>query len=172
MRKVLAIFITLILGASACYNSRQWGDGGNEDGSLDGLPPIPDGGVWPDAAHWWPDANPTDVGPVCPDTGGAIEMYTCDVIAQDCADGMACYGWIEYTEDRCVREIYHTECLQPGFGDHGDSCDSWCQAGLECFVTGEGTQCLYVCDILGGDRLCPPGLICRPTDLPGIGACH
>lgn len=170
MVRALTAVCLCVVALVGCYTHRRLDDGGPGDGAADGG--LPDTGVWPDADHWWPDAEPIDVGPACPDAGVVVESLNCDVFAQNCPLGTACYGWIEYTEDPCVREIYHMDCMEPGYGGPGDPCDQWCQAGLECFVTGAGTQCLLVCDILGGLRQCPAGQICRPTDLPGLGACE
>lgn len=172
MSRWTAGLITAILLLGACYQSRRPGEGDDRDAGPDSGWSLPDSGVWPDGGHWWPDADPGDVGPACPDPGEPINAWECDILAQDCGPGLGCYGWIEYTTDPCEREIYRSACLVPGTGGHGDPCDDQCRAGLECFVTGEGTQCLYICDILGGERRCPAGMICRPTDLPGLGACH
>lgn len=163
---LLVLFVAL---SSACSSSTNIGE--PVDAGFDGTP-LPDGSPWPDAGPWWPDADPADVGPVCPGDSGVLTNLSCDVLEQDCPPGQACYGFIEYVEGECLREIYTTTCLTPGSGGQGDPCVDWCQAGYECFVTGEGTQCLAVCDIHGGGRTCPPGLICGPTDFPGIGACH
>ena len=170
MRRLFLLLAAL--GIVACYGATRLenpdgGDATPDAGSSE------DGASWPDGAVWWPDAEPGDVGPVCPDPGPPIEAYECDVLAQrGCEEGLACYAWTETTDDPCAREVYLSGCLAPGTGSHGDSCDAWCEPGLECFVTGEGTQCLHVCDFLGGEPRCPMGRICRPTDLPGLGACH
>lgn len=170
VRRASSMLLVVLL-ASGCYQaSRPWEDAGG-DGSPDTGWPLPDGGVWPDGGQWWPDADPDDFDPVCPDPGAPIRDWDCDILAQDCPPGQGCYGWIETSPDPCVREIYRSTCFMAGAGGQGDPCDQSCQPGLECFVTGEGTQCLYVCDILGGVRRCPAGLICTPTDMPGIGAC-
>jgi hypothetical protein len=166
--KIIAI-ISLVIGLVGCSSATNIGDAGDDDpdGDL-----FPDGDPWPDSGHWWPDSDPADVGPVCPDDGGVLTNYQCDVFEQDCPEDLACYGYIDYEEGECNREIYSSICLTPGLGRQGDPCDSWCQVGFDCFVTGSGTQCLAVCDIIGGTRTCPPGLICTPTDLPDVGACH
>jgi hypothetical protein len=170
MTRRLAGLVLLLVAIGGCYQSRRPGEGGEGDAGDSGWG-LPDAGEWPDGGQWWPDATPRDVGPACPDPGPPINAWECDILDQDCLPGLGCYGWIEYTEDPCIREIYRSACLVPGSGGHGDSCEDWCGPGLECFVTGEGTQCLYVCDIMGGSRRCPQGLICSPTDMPGIGAC-
>lgn len=161
------------LAAFACSSAtplrdRDAGDGGS-DGAI-----LPDGAPWPDSGVWWPDAAPPDIGPACPDPGPPRMELECDVLAQEgCPPGLACYGWTETPIDPCEREVYRTSCFTPGTGGAGAPCGDagWCAAGLECFITGEGTQCLYVCAITGGEPRCPAGHICRPTDIPGIGAC-
>ena len=45
-----------------------------------------------------------------------------------------------------------------------------CQAGYDCFITGQGDVCLKLCDLNGPDT-CTDGLICDTTDVEGIGAC-
>jgi hypothetical protein len=161
----------LVVAVAGCYQaSRPW-DEADADASPDSGWPLPDTGVWPDGGQWWPDADTDEIGPVCPDPGPPVRAWVCDILAQDCGSGEGCYGWIEPSPDPCRQEVYRSQCLPGGFGGQGDPCDQSCQPGLECFITGEGTQCLYVCDILGSERRCPPGLICSPTDMPGVGAC-
>jgi hypothetical protein len=166
-----AIFCTFLL--CSCYGSSRIGgpgDGGEDpDGST-----LPDGAPWPDSGVWWPDAAPPDVGPACPDPGPPIIDWECDILTQEgCPPFYGCYGWTETSSDPCATEIYRSSCLPAGAGRDGDPCSdaAGCAPGLECFITGEGTQCLPVCDPHGGEPRCPPALICRPTDLPGLGAC-
>lgn len=134
------------------------------------------------------DGGPSDasytydvwVDPGCPGgpverDGGAVFVRTCDPYAPGaCGPGAACYPVVTYPTGPCGDEVFLTECWPAGPGGQGDHCVSTfdCEHGYSCFVTGEGNQCLQLCDQSGGEPRCPRGLICGWTDLPEFGACN
>jgi len=91
-----------------------------------------------------------------------------------CPPGAGCYPYAIYPEGSCGDEVYSTYCAPAGPGMQGDHCltGTDCAGGYHCFVTGEGTQCLLLCDQTRVPPLCPPGRICGGTDLMGYGACY
>jgi len=142
-------------------------DGGRRRGNRDGGGP---GGGERDAF----------VDPGCPDAGGdeldgGVLVQECDPFGgvDDCPAGLACYIIQTAGGGVCERPRFASRCLEGGSGGSGDSCRGFidCGAGMHCFNTGRGTQCLFLCDLAGGEPSCPRGRLCRPTDLPGFGAC-
>ena len=99
----------------------------------------------------------------------------CDpYVPSTCAPGEGCYPYTIYPEGSCGEEQYSTYCAMAGPGLQGDHCfgGTDCAAGYHCFVTGEGTQCLELCDQTAVPPDCPRGRICGSTDLLGYGACY
>jgi|HubBroStandDraft_6_1064221.scaffolds.fasta_scaffold381149_2 hypothetical protein len=118
-------------------------------------------------------ADYTDPG--CPDAGPKTTMFTCDAYHQDdgeCAPGQGCYVFVEYPTTPCSGEIYGSECGLAGPGMEGDPCGSStdCAAGFTCVVSGQGDQCVQLCDPSGNDD-CPSGDVCQPIDVLGFGGC-
>lgn len=123
-----------------------------------------------------PDPLPdTFVDPVCADAATSIRAYNCDPFNSraTCPVGEGCYPFIEYPMGRCLREIYHADCIPEGTIPVGQPCGSGgaCVAGATCFATGAGTRCLQLCRVDGTAPQCPRGAVCEPTDSPEIGAC-
>jgi hypothetical protein len=116
------------------------------------------------------------IEPPCPDAGsGVVREFNCDPLRNNgCAAGEGCYLSIEYPMGRCEREIYRADCAPAGTLAPGQPCRGGgdCTPGSVCFVTGAGTRCLRLCGLDGSGPDCPRGLVCEPTDTPGIGACN
>jgi len=121
----------------------------------------------------WSDYVPTE----CPDTAPPPVNEECELFGavNTCPEGTACFPYVEYPDgtEPCAREQYGTGCFVSGEGLQGEPCD-WgtCAGGHLCVLTGEGTQCVQLCDTFGADT-CPAGLFCEPIDVqPGIGGCY
>lgn len=166
------------LAASGCVDSAPRSRAGDAalDGARDGgRVGRRDGG--PGDAAWAYDVY---VDPGCPGgsdehDGGPPFVRTCDpYVPGSCGPGYACYPVSTYPSGYCGDEVFVTECFPSGVGEQGTHCFSPldCAHGYSCFVTGEGDQCLQLCDQRGGEPHCPRGLICGWTDLPGYGACN
>jgi hypothetical protein len=112
-----------------------------------------------------------DAGDVQPSPGDPHECDPRDT--GSCGPGMACYPTTVYPQGECGEEVFGSVCAPAGRGGQGDPCMSAfdCEAGYTCFVTGEGDQCLRLCDLGGGEPRCPRGRICAWTDNPEHGAC-
>jgi hypothetical protein len=116
----------------------------------------------------------TWVDPGCPDAPAPPKDFRCDPLAPppgDCPKGQACFPFVEYPTDPCDPEIYRAACFPAGSGKAGDPCSGGdCAAGFVCVATGAGNVCVSVCNPAksGG---CPEGLVCSPTDVPGVGGC-
>lgn len=125
-------------------------DGGSDDGGLDVFDAV-----------------------ACPDAPLPPPDYHCDPLKPppgDCPAGQACTPSIIYPTGPCEPERYTANCGRPGKGVAGDPCTMGCGAGMACFVTGAGNQCLQFCKI-GAPGACADGNVCEPSDLPGIGVC-
>jgi len=118
------------------------------------------------------------VDPGCPDATAPEPEFECDPLgANTCPTGQACYPFIHYPSKPCDFEVYGASCSKAGFTQQGEPCGqvtpgsvSLCAPGLSCFITGQGTECLKLCQ-LTGPNVCPAGLLCLPTDVEGVGAC-
>ncbi|HJK98339.1 MAG TPA: hypothetical protein RMF84_14005, partial [Polyangiaceae bacterium LLY-WYZ-14_1] len=164
---------------AACASSAEPpGDRPDDAGTEDGGPRL---GIR-DAGDSGPGGGDRDafVDPGCPDAGGGpadAGLFTreCDPFAleDDCDPGLACYVVQTAAGGVCEPPRFASRCIPEGPGDGGDGCRGFtdCGAGLHCFNTGRGNQCLFLCDLAGGEPACPRGRLCRPTDLPGFGAC-
>lgn len=173
-------------GVSGCWKSVRHGPGDDDtggdgdsdaDADADGDGDI-DGDADLDGGFHEPDAY---IDPGCetdpPEPWEGEVEWTCDPYTNEGCDpdaGEACYAYIVYPADPCTEEQYGSSCAAEGWGGQGDHCagTTECQSGYACFVTGEGTQCLALCSILGGEPRCPPGLVCGWTDIPEMGACQ
>ena len=113
------------------------------------------------------------VDPGCPDAAPLPPQNDCDPFASDsgCQFGEGCYPWIDYPTEPCAQQQFGTICAPAGNGTQGDPCGGGpCASGHSCVITGEGTQCVQLCALVGPDT-CPPGLFCVPTDVEGYGGC-
>jgi hypothetical protein len=118
------------------------------------------------------DVLPDYVDPGCPDAGPPETNYECDPNAQNtgCGLGEACYPFVTYPTTPCGQEVYGAYCISPGTGAQGDPCDAGCKDKHVCVISGQGTQCIELCD-LSDPFACSNGLVCVPVDIPGIGGC-
>ncbi|MCC6646764.1 MAG: hypothetical protein IT374_14470 [Polyangiaceae bacterium] len=129
---------------------------------------APDGAK-PDAGK---DALPEYVDPGCADVPPPIEQFECDPYAavNPCGEGEGCYPFVDTPTSPCTPETYGALCHSAGEGGQGDPCTDGCQGGHVCVITGQGTQCVQLCD-LSSPNPCPDGLVCGAVDVPGIGGC-
>jgi len=121
------------------------------------------------------DSEPdTWIDPMCPDAPAPKPEYKCDPLKTppgDCPKGQGCYPWVEYPDDPCEHEIYRTGCFAVGTGTQGDPCSgAMCAAGYACVASGAGNVCVKLCKP-GTPGVCPEGLVCHTTDVPGVGGC-
>jgi hypothetical protein len=152
------------------------GVGGLGGSGVGGTGGIKDAGK--DAKDSGKDSS-TDVGvggtggiPVCPDASPPPPDYQCDPFSPvtGCLSGEACYPWVDYPTAPCEFETFGTICAPAGIGGQGDPCTGLCAANHVCVITGQGTQCVQLCQLVGEDT-CPPGLFCVPIDVEGFGGC-
>ncbi len=129
---------------------------------------VPDGAK----ADGGKDALPEYVDPGCSSIPPPVEDFECDPYgaATECAAGEGCYPFVAYPASPCEPETYGSYCYPAGDGAQGDPCVEGCKSGHVCVVTGQGTQCVQLCD-LGAANPCPDGLVCGAVDVPGIGGC-
>jgi len=115
----------------------------------------------------------TYVDPGCPDAAPPPPVKDCDPFGPNtCKAGEACYPFVQYPTKPCEQEIFGALCAPVGSGKQGDPCGaSNCAGGFVCVVTGQGTECVQLCDLFGAAK-CPPGLFCVPIDVEGIGGCY
>lgn len=113
------------------------------------------------------------VDPGCPDAPPPPPVKDCDVFGPNtCKPGEGCYPFVQYPTHPCDQEIFGAICAPVGPGKQGDACGNTnCAAGFVCVVTGQGTECVQLCDLFGAAK-CPPGLFCVPIDVEGIGGCY
>jgi len=174
-----------LAAAAACGGTTSVTPAGTDTGSVDSGTPASGGtGPWT-----WGDAGPVpivDAGedvrsdydePECPDAAPPPIERWCDPFEPhaDCPAGEACYPFVEYPDpnDDCAQERYGTICAPEGYGVQGTPCEAGdCAAGYICVLTGQGTQCLQMCDTYG-ENTCPPGFFCEQIDIqPGLGGCY
>lgn len=148
------------------------GAGGSKDAGLDAKPPKKDAGkdASSDAKTDVQDALPDYVDPGCPDAGPPITQYECDPYGDECGPGKSCYPFIETPENPCEQEVYGATCIFAGSAGQGEPCGLGCQAGHVCVISGQGTQCVLMCN-LNEPNPCKGGLVCVAVDIPGIGGC-
>jgi hypothetical protein len=161
--KSSCFLVFLLLGAfAACGGKAIPPDGTSDD----------DSGTFgrePDASS---DGNGF-VDPHCPDAAPPEVDNTCDVFAQNCQAGQACYPFDVPPKKACQSEVYGTFCAEVGSGTQGSACDNGagCATGFVCLITGANTSCAKMCDLGGTDHGCPDGFVCEPIDIPGFAAC-
>ncbi|XXF80685.1 hypothetical protein P2318_13305 [Myxococcaceae bacterium GXIMD 01537] len=89
----------------------------------------------------------------------------CDLLAQDCADPLACYP--SASRGTAV-------CAGAGALAEGATCDfsNQCAKGSACVGTGSERACRKVCRHPTGEPGCPSGTTCQPlAAFTGMGAC-
>ena len=139
---------------------------------------APDGGAAgaKDAASDAPadvrDATVDYVDPGCPDTGPPTMSFSCNPVAVQtgCGPNELCSPFAKYPSAGCSQESYGAKCVSAGSGAQGAPCDFGCQPHFTCVVSGQGSQCIRLCDLTVASP-CPSGLVCEPIDVPGIGGC-
>jgi hypothetical protein len=149
------------------------GFGGASTGGA-GFGGTPFGGAGGHLADAGKDGSASDgwVDPECPDAEPPIPQFECDPFAPDsCGANLGCFPWVNYPTGPCDFEEYGAFCSLAGTLGQGEPCgQEQCAAGLSCWLTGQGTECLELCEPFGLDT-CPAGLLCMTTDVEGIGAC-
>lgn len=110
----------------------------------------------------------------CGDAAPAPPLEQCDPFQNPtgCPAGEACFLFVEPPSGPCGTEHYGTMCMTPGTATQGEPCDAGnlCAAGFDCVITGQGNQCVQLCQ-LGVNGQCPPGLLCVQIDVEGFGGC-
>ena len=117
------------------------------------------------------------VDPGCPDVGAPTEVNECDAFAatSTCPVGEGCFPFVEHPfGEGCGVQRFGTVCRLAGTGQQGDSCgtaEQGCAAGFVCVVGSQpGKHCVQLCPI-GGQKVCPAGMICGELDVEGYGVC-
>jgi hypothetical protein len=98
------------------------------------------------------------VDPGCPDSAPPPPIKECDPFGPNtCPTGEGCYPFVQYPTKPCDHEVFGAVCAPVGTGKQGDACGATnCAAGFVCVVTGQGTECVQLCDLFGAAK-CPPG---------------
>ena len=152
-------------GGTGTGGAGSWRRDGGAGGPQDGGTEVPR------------DVRSDYVEPDCPDAAPLPVRIECDLSAaySGCPSGQACYPYVFYpdSDDDCAQEQYGTTCAPEGDGVQGDPCTgASCAGGHSCVLTGQGTQCVELCDVFG-ENTCPPGYLCLPIDVqPGVGGCY
>jgi hypothetical protein len=113
------------------------------------------------------------IDPGCPDADPPPPQTECDLYdPSSCPPTLSCYPYVQYPSGPCGFEVYGTVCAVPGTGTQGDPCGGEnCAGGFVCVITGQGTECVQICNLVGKDN-CPDGLFCVPIDVEGVGGCY
>jgi hypothetical protein len=127
--------------------------------------------------------QPADAGfdvyidPGCPDVGAPVEVNECDPFAtvSTCPVGEGCFPFVDHPfGEGCDAQRFGAACRQAGTGQQGDTCGAAgqsCAAGFVCVVGSQpGKHCVQLCPI-GGQKVCPAGMICGELDVEGYGVC-
>ena len=154
-----------VLVAAAC--------GGTVAGDRDGTGGASTGGAGTGGTGGFGGSGGTYVDPGCPDAAPPPPIKECDLFgANTCPPGESCYPFVQYPSKKCEQEVFGSVCAPTGKGTQGDPCGpEYCAGGHVCVVTGQGTECVKVCDLFGAAK-CPPGLFCVPIDVEGVGGCY
>ena len=141
------------------------GRGNSVAGSGGGATPLPDAGL------------DVYVDPGCPDVGAPTEVKECDPFSAlpECPDGQGCFPFVEHPFGMgCDAQSFGTVCRPSGTGQQGDVCgggSAGCASGFVCVVGSQpGKHCVQLCPI-GGQNICPAGMICGELDVEGYGVC-
>ena len=115
--------------------------------------------------------------PGCPDVGAPVEVKECDAFSASpaCPPGQGCFPFVDHPPGMgCGTQRFGTQCRAAGNGHQGDPCgtaDAACASGFVCVVGSQpGKHCVQLCPV-GGQKVCPPGLICGELDVEGFGVC-
>ena len=115
--------------------------------------------------------------PGCPDVGAPTQVNECNAFSDvsGCPPGLGCYPFVDHPfGDGCGAQTFGTECRPSGTGKQGDSCggnSEGCASGFVCVVGAQpGKHCVQLCPV-GGQNVCPSGLICGDLDVEGFGVC-
>jgi hypothetical protein len=176
---VFPAFVAALVGCGGTvYSSDPGGGDAEADAPVDA--PGWDAADAADAAKPDADASSIDafdeyVDPGCPDAPPPSTAFVCDPLAPppgDCAEGEACYPYVQYPSAPCEAEVYGSYCRVAGIQTQGEICGSGddCAAGFVCVVSGSGTQCVRLCSLTDPSS-CPNGQICGPIDVVGMGGC-
>lgn len=144
------------------------GESGESGGAV-GSGGVATGGMEATGGNTYVDPDcPTDVSPPPP-------VEDCDPLNPQvgCAEGFACYPYLEYPYgEGCGYALHGATCQSAGVGTQGDSCEfTQCSPGFLCVVgSGSGARCAKLCPLVGDDG-CDPGFICGEVDVPGYGVC-
>lgn len=163
---VLALLAAACGGLTDDASGGAGGAGGAGGGHLDAGTDAPLDGQGPK------DATPDYHDPGCPDSGPPTMEFDCDPTApaSGCGLGEGCEPFAKYPKDGCAQESYGARCVSSGTSGQGESCDYGCLPHFTCVVSGQGTQCIRLCDLTAPSG-CPGGLVCEPIDVPGVGGC-
>jgi hypothetical protein len=111
----------------------------------------------------------------CPNVAPPSIPWECDPFGDgsDCDFGEGCFPVTVNASRVCESESYRVTCLPAGLGEQWAPCEflTDCAPGFTCVVTGQGTECLQMCDP-AAPSACPHGLFCDGVDLHGIGICY
>jgi len=117
------------------------------------------------------------VDPGCPDVGAPVEVNECDPFAANpmCPPDQGCFPFVDHPfGEGCGAQTFGTVCRPAGSGLQGDTCgtaDQSCASGFVCVVGSQpGKHCVQLCPI-GGQKVCPQGMICGELDVEGYGVC-
>ena len=115
--------------------------------------------------------------PGCPEAGPALKVNECDAFSKtpNCPFGQGCFPFVDHPfAAGCGTETFGTRCRPAGTGRQGDLCGasgSSCASGFTCVVGSQpGKHCVQLCP-LGGEKVCPAGMICSELDVEGYGVC-
>lgn len=183
-----AIALVSACGGSAVADLSDAGSGGSSGSGSDaqagsagfgGTTPVKDAGkdssagTAGNAGVGGSEVDSGYVDPGCPDAAPPQPDLQCDPWAAvtGCGPGEGCYPYVIYPGSVCEQETYGTYCIPAGTGQQGDPCGGEaCAGGFVCVITGQGNQCVQMCQLQGDDG-CPPGLFCLPVDVEGFGGC-
>lgn len=156
-------------GSGAAGKGGKAGKGGSTSGTGGRGGSLATGGT---SAKGGAGGLPSFEDPGCPNPPPPLEDYACDPYGSfgACGANESCYPYVDYPSAKCGQEIYGAVCTPAGEGKQGEGCELGCVANHVCVVTGEGTQCVRLCD-LNAAVPCAGGLVCAPVDIPGIGGC-
>ena len=164
-------FVVMALAFAACGGITAADVGQTGGGGVDGGHDAATDAAT-DAPSDAKDAALDYVDPGCPDTGPPKMDFACDPVgpSSGCLAGQLCAPFAKYPSAGCAQESYGATCTPAGSGAQGDVCDFGCQPHFTCVVSGQGAQCIRLCDLTAASP-CPSGLVCEPIDVPGIGGC-
>jgi hypothetical protein len=110
--------------------------------------------------------------------GAPVQVNECDAFSPNpnCPPGEVCDPFVDHPAgDGCGAQRFGTQCHTAGTGQQGDLCgtpeSSGCASGFVCVVGSQpGKHCVQLCPV-GGQKVCPAGMICGELDVEGFGVC-